>query len=659
MNNNEPKIDEILDTMKNRTNPEQDCKSTEQFKADFFAKVKSEEKPEEKKSAPRFMRFVWATAAAVAVCCGLVIAYQQEQTQEAQNAAVPLTTDTNIDKKGEPKVASAQNAAPKQEKTVALAENAVAEDGASEHSLPPEPVVMQYSLPAKGGAVMATGFRGEVKRKARIGMKSPAYYSVSDRIPAPSVNFNTEEYKSLTENGFTATTVSPLSTFGADVDTATYTNVRRFLLQQNTLPPKDAVRTEEFLNYFTYNYKAPQGDADFHVNFESMDAPWSPDRKLLLVGVQAKDVETKDLPPSNFVFLIDNSGSMFSVFPMVIEAMNTLADQLRENDRISIVTYGGGVSTLMDGGSGADKEAVKKKISSLCSGGYTPGGAGIVEAYKLAHKHFIKGGNNRIVLITDGDFNVGVSSESELVTMVEKERQSAIYLSAFGVGSGNYKDSKLKMLANKGNGNYFYLDNVREAKRVMTNEMTGKMFTLAKDVKFQIEFNPAKVAAYRLVGYELRKLAARDFNDDTKDAGEVGVGHQVTAVYELIMADAPADVKKKYLGSVDDLKYQKKTENTGSEDILTFKLRYQKPEGKDPSRLLTFDLKTLPETTDNIRWAAAVTEFSLLLRNSEHKGNANYKDLRARAQKALGTDPDGKRAEFLTLVKAAEDLPQK
>ena len=647
MNNNEPKIDELLDTMKNRTTPEQDFKSTEQFKADFFAKAKSEKKPVVKKSAPRFMRFVWATAAAVAVCCGLVIAYQQEQTQETQRTGITLTKDTPE---------SVQTIESKQEKTVALAEIAVAEDGASEHSLPPEPVVTQYSPPAMGWAVMATEFKGGRKAKARVGMKSPAYYSVSDRIPAPAVNFNTEEYKSLTENGFTATTVSPLSTFGADVDTATYTNVRRFLLQQNTLPPKDAVRTEEFLNYFTYNYKAPQGDADFHVNFESMDVPWSPDRKLLLVGVQAKDVETKDLPPSNFVFLIDNSGSMFSVFPMVIEAMNTLADQLRENDRISIVTYGGGVSTLMDGGSGADKEAVKKKISSLCSGGYTPGGAGIVEAYRLAHKHFIKGGNNRIVLITDGDFNVGVSSESELVSMVEKERQSAIYLSAFGVGSGNYKDSKLKMLANKGNGNYFYLDNVREAKRVMTNEMTGKMFTLAKDVKFQIEFNPAKVAAYRLVGYELRKLAARDFNDDTKDAGEVGVGHQVTAVYELVMADAPADVKKKYLGSVDDLKYQKKTESTGSGDILIFKLRYQK---KDSSHLLAFDLRSLPEATDNIRWAAAVTEFSLLLRNSEHKGNANYKDLRIRAQKALGSDPDGKRAEFLTLVKAAEDLPQK
>lgn len=639
MNNNEPKIDEILDTMKNRTNPEQGFKSTEQFKANFFAKAKLEEKPEVKKSAPRFMRFIWATAAAVAVCFGLLCVFESEIRNFLSE---PLIDVIDVDDPVE--VA--------EEDLVCYRIREVADRVRSDHT---RAIDMGSKLGGEFTEVVATGFKG----KARVGMNSPAYHSVSDRISAPAVNFNTEEYKSLTENGFTATTVSPLSTFGADVDTATYTNVRRFLLQQNTLPPKDAVRTEEFLNYFSYDYKTPQGDADFHVNFESMDAPWSPDRKLLLVGVQAKDVETKDLPPSNFVFLIDNSGSMFSVFPMVIQAMNTLADQLRENDRISIVTYGGGVSTLMDGGSGADKEAVKKKISSLCSGGYTPGGAGIVEAYKLAHKHFIKGGNNRIVLITDGDFNVGVSSESELVSMVEKERQSAIYLSAFGVGSGNYKDSKLKMLANKGNGNYFYLDNVREAKRVMTNEMTGKMFTLAKDVKFQIEFNPAKVAAYRLVGYELRKLAARDFNDDTKDAGEVGVGHQVTAVYELIMADAPADVKKKYLGSVDELKYQKKTESTGSEDILTFKLRYQKPEGKDPSRLLTFDLKSLPETTDNIRWAAAVTEFSLLLRNSEHRGNANYKDLRARAQKALGSDPDGKRAEFLTLVKAAEDLPQK
>jgi Ca-activated chloride channel family protein len=341
---------------------------------------------------------------------------------------------------------------------------------------------------------------------------------------------------------------------------------------------------------------------------------------------------------------------------MVREAMTTLADQLRPHDRISIVTYGGSVTIHLDGGSGADKEKVKRKINALSAGGFTSGGAGILEAYKLAHKHFIKGGNNRIVLITDGDFNVGVSSESDLVKLVEKERQSAIYLSAFGVGYGNYKDNKLKMLANKGNGNYSYLDNPREARRVMTNEMTGKMFTFAKDVKFQIEFSPAKVAAYRLIGYELRKMAARDFNDDTKDSGEVGMGHQVTALYELIMADAPSQVKEKYLGNVDKLKYQSERTVSKSDEILTFKLRYQQIEGKSPSRLETFVLKKLPETGENIRWASAVAEFSLCLRNSEYKGKANCKELRERAIKDLGKDADGKRAEFLTLVKAAEDL---
>ena len=442
MNNNEPKINELLDTMKNRTYSEHGCKSLEQFKADFFAKVKSEEKPEEKKSALRFMRFVWATAAAVAVCCGLVFAYQQEQTQKTLNTAVPLTTDTKI-----AVGAVAKNVDFKQGKIVVRADDAVIIACSPEYSKSVEPSARCCYAPIRYEWMESGGSR---EIKTQMVMDSPTYYSASPRLSAPAADFNTEEYKSLTENGFTAAIVSPLSTFGADVDTATYTNVRRFILQQNTLPPKDAVRTEELLNYFSYDYKAPQSDADFNVNFESMDAPWSPDRKLLLVGVQAKNVETKALPPSNFVFLIDNSGSMFYDFPMVIEAMNTLADQLRENDRISIVTYGGEVSILMDGGSGADKEAIKKKISSLCSSGYTPGGAGIVKAYKLAHKHFIKGGNNRIVLITDGDFNVGVSSESELVDMVKKERQSAIYLSVFGVGSGNYKDSKLKCLPIRG-----------------------------------------------------------------------------------------------------------------------------------------------------------------------------------------------------------------
>ena len=483
--------------------------------------------------------------------------------------------------------------------------------------------------------------------------------NASESAWASTIPLNTEEYKYLKERGFIRTLNNPLSTFGADVDTASYTNTRRFLLKDNTLPPCDAVRIEEFLNYFQYNYPVPQGDARFNVHFESMNAPWAPERKLLLAGVQAQKVEKSKLPPSNFVFLIDNSGSMDDVFPLVIEAMETLADQLRENDRISIVTYGGEVSTLLDGGSGKNKEVVKQKIRALNTDGFTPGGAGITQAYRLAHKHFIKGGNNRIVLITDGDFNVGVSSESELVDLVEKERNSGIYLSAFGVGYGNYKDNKLKMLANKGNGNFSYLDTVREARRVMVNEMSGKMFTLAKDVKFQIEFNPAKVAAYRLIGYELRELAARDFNDDSKDSGDVGVGHQVTALYELIMNDAEDKVKKQYLGNIDVLKYQKSHAVTSS-DILTFKLRYQLPEGNNPSTLQNFIVKTLPPSADNIQWASAVAEFGMLLRKSEFKGNADYIQLRRRAQKFLGDDQDGKRTEFLNMVKVAEELqPQK
>ncbi len=483
--------------------------------------------------------------------------------------------------------------------------------------------------------------------------------NASESAWASTIPLNTEEYKYLKEKGFIQTLSNPLSTFGADVDTASYTNTRRFLLKDNTLPPCAAVRIEEFLNYFQYNYPVPQGDARFNVHFESMNAPWAPERKLLLAGIQAQQVEKSKLPPSNFVFLIDNSGSMDHVFPLVIEAMETLADQLRENDRISIVTYGGEVSTLLDGGSGKNKEAVKQKIRALNADGFTPGGAGIIQAYRLAHKHFIKGGNNRIVLITDGDFNVGVSSESELVDLVEKERNSGIYLSAFGVGYGNYKDNKLKMLANKGNGNFSYLDTVREARRVMVNEMSGKMFTLAKDVKFQIEFNPAKVAAYRLIGYELRELAARDFNDDSKDAGDVGVGHQVTALYELIMNDAEDKVKKQYLGNIDALKYQKSHTVTSS-DILTFKLRYQLPEGNNPSTLQNFIVRTLPPSADNIQWASAVAEFGMLLRKSEFKGNADYIQLRRRAQKFLGDDQDGKRTEFLNMVKVAEKLqPQK
>lgn len=615
MNNISDKdIEKMLDEVKNTPIPEEEFKSAKEFEKEFFKRIAEERTVEKKKIRPA-LKIVFTAVAAMAVCCCILPAFidKSDDISPLQNTAD--AAESKFDE-----------VLPAAEYSAVCAAAPVERSFAPKRKMP-EPIC--YS-----GAIM---------------LEAPDNSSC-----APMLEFNTEEYKAVVEKGFVSTLNKPLSTFGADVDTASYANVRRYLQQHHALPPKDAVRSEEMINYFTYDYLKPQGDAPFKVTFESMDAPWAPERKLLLAGIQAKDVEQGKLPKSNFVFLIDNSGSMTGSFPIVIEALKTLADKLRASDRVSIVTYGGGVTVLLDGGSGKDKAAVKKQIESLSCEGYTPGGAGIVEAYRLAHKHFIKGGNNRVILITDGDFNVGVSSESELVSMIEKERKSAIYLSAFGVGMGNYKDNKIKMLANKGNGNYTYLDNIREARRVMNNEMTGKMFALAKDVKIQIEFNPAVVAAYRLIGYEMRELADRDFNDDTKDSGEVGVGHQVTAVYELIMNNAPEKVKKQYIGDVEKLEYQKSVVGNSSA-VLTFKLRYQKVEGNEPSSKQMFILKELPAAKDNIRWAAAVAEFSMLLRNSEYKGNADYTLLLNRARKLIGNDSDGKRAEFLTLVKMAEE----
>ena len=623
MDNNEKiKVDELLDVIKKDNETMQDYKSLEQFKNDFFIRVKEEKR----KELIHSFKFMGVAAAMLFVFLGTLFALvniasinNERPTPVAQGVAVVTSAPVEVQK----------NTSKVKSKSSRSLKKNISSDNIC--FSPPVGVVGLAPLASDENDICS----------APISFNTEA--------------FNTEEYKSIQQSGFIQTSVTPLSTFGADVDTASYTNVRRFLRKNNCMPPKDSVRTEEFLNYFSYDYQKPQGNDDFAVTFESMNAPWDKNRKLLLVGVQAKDIEVTELPSSNFVFLIDNSGSMTDQMPLVIESMTMLANQLRPEDRISIVTYGSKVSVLLDGKSGKDKQAVKNCIKAITVGGYTPGGAGILEAYKLARKNFIKGGNNRIVLITDGDFNVGVSSEAELVQLVEKERNSSVYLSAIGVGYGNYKDNKLKMLANKGNGNYFYLDNISEAKRVMTTEMSGKMFAFAKDVKFQIEFNPAQVVAYRLIGYELRALNDRDFNDDTKDSGDVGVGHQVTAVYELIMVDADESVKKRYQGDIDKLKYQQKTTGN-SDDILTFKLRYQEIEKNSPSKLLSFELKKLPKATQNIQWAAAVTEFCMLLQDSEYKGNANYKNVRKRAKNLLGEDNNGKRAEFLTLVKTAEDF---
>ena len=466
-------------------------------------------------------------------------------------------------------------------------------------------------------------------------------------------DFNTEEFRSVTERPFVATARNPLSTFGADVDTAGYTNARRMIMEYNRLPQQDAVRIDEFLNYFRYKYPQPE-NAVLRPHFELADAPWAPEHKLLLVGLQAKDMDKDKLPPSNYVFLIDNSGSMDSEMPLVKEAMSTLTRQLRPQDKVSVVTYGGQVRVLLEGS--GDTKAILAQIANLQAEGFTPGGEALEKAYGLAHEHFIPGGNNRIVLITDGDFNVGNSSEAGLSSWGEKERSKGIYLSVVGVGMGNYKDNRMKMLANKGDGNYIYLDSIAEARRAFTSGLTGQMYTLAHDVKFQMEFNPARIYAYRLVGYELREMADTDFRDDSKDSGEIGVGQQVTALYEIIPADASDAVKNASVPTPPPLKYAN-VNATGSEELLTFHLRYQKPEGGEAVEE-EYPVSNAP-ATENISWAAAVAEFGLLLRDSKYKGNATYQEALKLAKAGLGPETDDERLEFIQMLSRAKDISGK
>ncbi len=668
-------IDQRLEALRDRdrdTAP--DSPPAGEFKAEFFRRAAALPKPQ-----PAFRR-VWKIAAlfCISAIAAVLLLLQLSPPPKPINLPAvieePSVELIMIDKETD-------GSAPREQKTAVLTEPvpvgakaeketdrfrealAPAREVAAEHRgrlNAPTSTPMPVIAPAAKSRLKLSDASNHSAFGNVMVLRESAAYGRGD-MPAPASaekKFNTEEYKNFTENPFLAVSASPLSTFGADVDSASYTNLRRMIMDEKRRPPRDAVRIEECLNYFSYNYPAPEKDKMFNVAFEMDNAPWAPEHKLLLIGVQAKKIEKAKLPPSNFVFLIDDSGSMHHVMPLVIEAMTALTDQLRSQDKVSIVTYGGSVRRLAEGRSGSDKEEIKKVLAQLQAGGGTPGGAGIIDAYKLAHQYFIKGGNNRVVLITDGDFNVGVSSESDLVEMVEKERGSAIYLSTFGVGYGNFKDNKLKMLANKGNGNYSYLDNAREARHAMVNEMTGKMFTIAKDVKFQLEFNPEKVHSYRLLGYEFRKLADRDFNDDTKDSGEVGVGHQVTALYELVMADAPDEVKYQNTPKPDDLKYQAR-QGKASDELLTFKLRYQQPEEKAPSVLQEFTVRKQPKPGDNLGWASSVAEFALLLRDSEYKGQADFGNLAKRAKKFLGEDENGARVEFLLMVRNAAELVKK
>ena len=472
-------------------------------------------------------------------------------------------------------------------------------------------------------------------------------------------DYNTEDYDNIVENKFLAATQNPLSTFSIDVDEASYSNVRRYL-ENGSIPPAGAVRIEEMINYFDYDYTKPTNGEPFTVNTEISDCPWNPQHKLVHIGLQGKEIPVDNLPASNMVFLVDVSGSMNEAnkLPLVQASMNMLVDQLREKDKVAIVVYAGSAGLVLPSTSGASKTKIKEAIDNLEAGGSTAGGEGIKLAYKTAKENFIKNGNNRIILATDGDFNVGASSDDELVRMIEQERKSGVFLSVLGYGMGNYKDNKMQQLADKGNGNHSYIDNISEARKVLVNEFGSTLFTIAKDVKIQIEFNPSKVQAYRLVGYENRMLASEDFNDDNKDAGELGSGHTVTALYEVI----PVGVKDDFTKSVDPLKYQsseKKIFSNNTDEIMTIKLRYKKPD-EDVSKLIThpvMDNHTAVEnTSNNFRFSAAVAEFGLMLRSSEYKQQSSYSQVVSLAKGAKGTDDNGYRAEFIRLVQAATSL---
>lgn len=492
--------------------------------------------------------------------------------------------------------------------------------------------------------------------------KSRGVYTSPNRNKSPypgDADFNTEEYSNIVENGFHKVSDDPLSTFSIDVDAASYSNVRRFLTS-NQLPPAGAVRTEEMINYFKYQYPQPTSKDPFSINTEISDCPWNAQNKLVLIGLQGKNIPVNNLPPSNLVFLIDVSGSMMdeNKLPLVKASMKMLTDQLREEDKISIVVYAGNAGLVLSPTSGADKMKIKTAIDALEAGGSTAGGAGIQLAYKTALQHFMHEGNNRIILCTDGDFNVGASSDDDMVRLIEKERNQGIYLTVLGFGMGNYKDSKMQQLADKGNGNHAYIDGINEAKKVLVNEFGGTLFTIAKDVKLQLEFNPAKVAGYRLIGYENRLLNKEDFNDDKKDAGELGSGHTVTALYEII----PAGVDSKFLKDVDSLKYQhdkSKSTSTFDDEMLTVKFRYKSP-GKETSELIVHPVVDekidFDNTSDNFRFATSVAGFAMLLRNSEFRGNVTYEEVMQMAKSALGPDLEGYRKEFVSLVKKANNI---
>ena len=507
-------------------------------------------------------------------------------------------------------------------------------------------VVLEEDNVALQDVVVTTGYAGKRNRK-KDKQKKPVVYNIYEE--------SRETYKVIDESGFKSTAKDPVTTFSADVDKASYSNVRR-MLNYGQKPHKDAVRIEELINYFDYDYAPPAegGKTPLKATTTLSSCPWNPDNYLLRIGLQAKKIDFTKAPPSNMVFLIDTSGSMDepNKMPLLKASFKLLLDNLRPEDRIAIVVYASQTGIALPSTPAKEKEKISKVIDDLVASGSTAGGAGLQTAYEVAEKNFLPKGNNRIILATDGDFNVGISSRDELQRLVEEKRNNGIYISVLGYGMGNYRDDMAETIANKGNGNYAYIDNFTEAKKVLVNEFGGTLYTVAKDVKLQLEFNPQYVKEYRLVGYENRALANEDFEDDKKDAGEIGAGHTVTALYELIPVKG---------ATTDGLRYQKQVKEGFANELALLKIRYKDPVVKDAKSVeestpIPFSLTDLTQTDDDYRFAAAVAEWGMLLRNSKYKAKSSYKQVIDLAKNAIGKDEEGYRKEFIRLVELSEKI---
>ncbi|MVO10422.1 DUF3520 domain-containing protein [Flavobacterium sp. TP390] len=506
-----------------------------------------------------------------------------------------------------------------------------------------------YGARGANGAIIIITKEKLSKRKLKKLLKETNDTIENQKI---EVDSSQEEYESFVENPFTSPKTEPLSTFSIDVDNASYTNIRRFINQGQTVP-KDAVRIEEMINFFKYEYDPPQNEHPFSIGTEYSDCPWNVNHKLLKIGLQGKEIEDENLPASNFVYLIDVSGSMSDAnkLPLLKQSIKVLVNKMREKDKVSIVVYAGAAGLVLPPTSGNDKETILNAFEKLNAGGSTAGGEGIELAYKIAQENFIKGGNNRIILATDGDFNVGASTNKDMEELIEEKRKSGIFLTCLGFGMNNYKDSKMEILADKGNGNYAYIDNIQEANRFLGKEFKSSMFAIAKDVKIQIEFNPNQVQSYRLIGYENRKLRPEDFKNDAIDAGELGSGHTVTALYEII----PTNVKSNYLLETDELKYTKieKSSNAFTNELATVKFRYKKPDGdKSIEMIQVIENKaiTIENATEDFKFATAVAWFGLKLRDSKLITNKSTEAILDLGKEGKSKDEDGYKAEFIRLV---------